>query len=36
MVKGDPVIFSVAFTERAVAVMGLKQGGYSCATGPSY
>ena len=27
MVKGNPVIFSVAFTERAVAVMGLKQGG---------
>ena len=27
VVKGNPVIFSVAFTERAVAVMGLKQGG---------
>ena len=35
VVKGDPIIFSVAFTERAVAVMGLKQGRYSCATGSS-
>ena len=37
MVKGDPtMIFSVALTERTVAVMALMQGGYPCATGPSF
>ena len=32
MVKGDPTILLLALTEKAVAVMALKQGGYPHAT----
>lgn len=34
MIKGDPMISSVALTKRAVPGMALRQGGYSCVTIP--